>query len=462
MATLPEFLVATLVRWLGLLALATLVGSGTLDAVVFPRERSELAAARRRLRRAEAIAVLVLLVATAGELLLRSRAMSGGDFARTLAAVPLVLERTHFGTIWVVRSAALLLLLALAPVRVWAGRLLALLLAVGVALTTSLTGHAGDWGDLSATVFVDASHVVAAAAWTGGLLVLALGVLGERHAWPPLLLGEITRRFSTLAGWCLLVVVVSGLYNSWVQVPTLSALWTTTYGRTLALKVVLVGVVAWLGAACRYGALPHLVPGRRRPGLAERLFRLVRLALRGAPRAPRPAAAARLVALVGREAVLVTVIFGLTAVLGESTPKRHEGHVARAPDAEDTPHRLTMEELHASGGVPRGWIFTPPAGDAAHGREVFARLECFTCHAVRGAAFPRPRHPGPDLTDVGRHHPAGYLAESIVSPNAVIVEGRGYTGPDGRSSMPDYRDSLSVGDLIDVVAYLRSLGGSER
>jgi mono/diheme cytochrome c family protein len=118
-----------------------------------------------------------------------------------------------------------------------------------------------------------------------------------------------------------------------------------------------------------------------------------------------------------------------------------------------------MEELHASGGVPKAWMFAPPEGDARKGREVFARLECFTCHAVAGEKFPRPSRPGPALTDVGRHHPAGYLLESVVNPNAVVVEAPGYTGPDGRSVMPDYRDSLSARELIDLVAYLKSLGG---
>jgi hypothetical protein len=45
------------------------------------------------------------------------------------------------------------------------------------------------------------------------------------------------------------------------------------------------------------------------------------------------------------------------------------------------------------------------------------------------------------------------------NPNAVIVEAPGYTGRDGRSIMPDYRDSLSTRDLIDLIAYLKSLGG---
>jgi putative copper export protein len=240
---LPAFLAATLIRWLGLLALATLVGSGVLDLVVLPRGRAELAAVRHRLARGDVIAVLVLLVATAGELLMRSRTMSGGGIAPAIGAMPVVLERTHFGTIWIARATALVLLLALLPARLRWARGLALLLDIGVALTTSLTGHAADWGDFSFMVFVDWSHVVAAAAWAGGLVVLALAVLVDRHSWPSALLGEIARRFSTLAGWCLLVVVASGLYNCWVQLPAISALWTTTYGRALALKVVFVGVV---------------------------------------------------------------------------------------------------------------------------------------------------------------------------------------------------------------------------
>src|SRR5262249_33076895 len=107
--------------------------------------------------------------------------------------------------------------------------------------------------------------------------------------------------------------------------------------------------------------------------------------------------------------------------------------------------------------VPKGWMFTPPPGDAKKGRDVFIRLACYACHQVGDEKFPPASAPGPDLTDVGEHHPAGYLLESILNPNAVIVEGPGYTGSDGKSIMPDYRGRLSVTDVIDLVAYLESL-----
>ena len=110
----------------------------------------------------------------------------------------------------------------------------------------------------------------------------------------------------------------------------------------------------------------------------------------------------------------------------------------------------------ANGGVPRGWMFRVPPGDAARGRQVFARLECFRCHQLRGESFPTPSAAGPELTEASAHHPVGYLVESILNPNAVIVEGPGYIGSDGRSTMPDYRDELSARDLIDLVAYLQT------
>lgn len=39
----------------------------------------------------------------------------------------------------------------------------------------------------------------------------------------------------------------------------------------------------------------------------------------------------------------------------------------------------------------------------------------------------------------------------------MIVTGPGHTGPDGLSVMPDYRDTLTVAELIDLVAYIKKL-----
>ena len=127
------------------------------------------------------------------------------------------------------------------------------------------------------------------------------------------------------------------------------------------------------------------------------------------------------------------------------------------------PVRIGMDELHEAGGVPPGWRFAWPAGDARQGREAFVKLECYQCHEVKGESFPSvtpdPARRGPAMTGMGSHHPAEYFAESILNPNAVIVTGPGHTGDDGLSIMPDYRDSLTLAETIDLVAYIRSLTG---
>jgi hypothetical protein len=79
---------------------------------------------------------------------------------------------------------------------------------------------------------------------------------------------------------------------------------------------------------------------------------------------------------------------------------------------------------------------------------------------VQGAKLPTPPpdqvRSGPELTGMGKHHPPPYFLESIVNPNAVVVEGPGYVDADGRSTMPAYPD-LTVAQLQDLVAFLTSL-----
>lgn len=154
--------------------------------------------------------------------------------------------------------------------------------------------------------------------------------------------------------------------------------------------------------------------------------------------------------------------------LGLSAWAQHGGHsttmTPQAQTEKGKPIRIPMEELHKAGGVPPGWKFTPPTGDPAKGRQVFVDLECFSCHQIKGEALPpgKKGDVGPELTGMGDRHPTDYLVESIINPNAVIVEGPGFTGPDGLSKMPDYNDSLTVKQLIDLVAYLKSLTASPK
>ena len=127
----------------------------------------------------------------------------------------------------------------------------------------------------------------------------------------------MARRFSRLAGICLLVVAASGSYNAWIELGAVSALWSTDYGRILALKLVVVLVLVAIGAENRFWIVPALLPGGR-----VRWFNGVRSQIGAASIAPELG----FWQLVTREAALALIVFACTAVLVHVTPPRHRHH----------------------------------------------------------------------------------------------------------------------------------------
>lgn len=116
--------------------------------------------------------------------------------------------------------------------------------ATGIAGTWSLAEHASTGIQPGIAMPVDMAHLLAVAAWLGGLASL----LTALYRAPELPAGAV-RRFSRMAFGSVVVLAGTGLYQSWRQVGSWSALTGTTYGRLLLVKVGLVAVlvgVAWI------------------------------------------------------------------------------------------------------------------------------------------------------------------------------------------------------------------------
>jgi copper transport protein len=108
-------------------------------------------------------------------------------------------------------------------------------------------------------------HMLAVGAWVGGLVWLLLGIrgMGQRER------AEAVARYSGIAGVALGVVVLTGLLRALSEVGSVGNLMTTSYGRTLLVKVSLVVILALLGALNRF----RLVPALTRRDEAVRPFR---------------------------------------------------------------------------------------------------------------------------------------------------------------------------------------------
>jgi hypothetical protein len=103
-----------------------------------------------------------------------------------------------------------------------------------------------------------------------------------------------------------------------------------------------------------------------------------------------------------------------------------------------------------------------PKGDIHEGRKPFLKLACNACHrVVTDPAIPAPTEKsGPDLGIREVSISNGYELTSIISPSHIIPFE--YRTEDRRiSTMPDLTEIMTVKQLVDLLAYLRSLKKKE-
>jgi copper resistance protein D len=264
---------STIIRAVHFAATAVVAGSLIFRAAVAgPVLRSSEAGAALLRRQTLRVAWSGLCISVASGviwLLLQAASMSGLPFgeAMTPAVLSRVLNETQFGLVSEIRLAvAVALAGCLAYDHLALPRGLGLAAAIGLIAAIAWTGHGGSTGGPLGIVHLagDLLHLVATAAWLGGLvsLVLLLGAARGTDDASISLAAEATKRFSTLGIASVGTLSLTGLVNAWFLVGSLEALMLTEYGRLLALKIGLFAVMVAFAAVNRFWLTPRLLTSR--------------------------------------------------------------------------------------------------------------------------------------------------------------------------------------------------------
>jgi copper transport protein len=220
------------------------------------------------------------------------------------------------------------------------------LLAAGTAATWAAAEHASTGPQTALAIPADVLHLLAVAAWLGGLATLLTLLRRE----PTTLPRDAVRRFSSLALASVATLAATGLYQGWRQVRTLDGLLDTDYGRLLILKAGLVSAmlcVAWFSRRFTQRLADGPTPPEPEPESdpepdpepdPERARQLARqrAAVQQARRTKALGAdrtRARLRRTVLAEAAVATAVLAVTTVLTTTTPARTEAEAADAPGA---------------------------------------------------------------------------------------------------------------------------------
>ena len=291
--TSPLSAAAAVLRFLSYAA--TLVTAGGMLFVVVVADRR--VGDRPRLGRGVTLFAAVAVIATLGGLALQAAVLTGrGPATLADADVLAAIVESTFGTSAVVRVVALAVV---AGAVTFAWRSWALALGLGAALAASgsflLTGHTVEAEPLWGAVTSALTHTVAAAAWFGGLVFLAMTLRARAGDGDAAGRAALVARFSAMATIAVIAVSIAGA----VRVPTVmrvdAAAVDTAYGAALALKVVLVTLV-------------FVVAGYNH----RRLVPAIRSAQGGAEQ--------RLRTTIRIEAVVLVVVIVLSALLADLSP----------------------------------------------------------------------------------------------------------------------------------------------
>ncbi|HET9200801.1 MAG TPA: CopD family protein [Dehalococcoidia bacterium] len=249
---------------IGLFAAVMLAGMFIFLALVaMPATRrlgsGDAAEASRLARLALGVTIVLFAMAAISEIYLlieQLNQVNGG-----LGEIDDVLFDSSFGRWLVFRVLMLVVVLgaAIAAYRVTAPRSrlaavgVAALAAVAVLFGTSMVSHGAAaqqgsfWGTAS-----DFLHLVFAAVWLGSLAFLTLTWFSgrsriDKRAWPAYF-GSLLGLFSALAASSVVLVLVSGITNAVIEIPSLSSLTDTDYGIAFIVKMALVAVLFAVGA----------------------------------------------------------------------------------------------------------------------------------------------------------------------------------------------------------------------
>ena len=151
-----------------------------------------------------------------------------------------------------------------------------LVFAAALAGSLALAGHAGAGEDIEGTVHLaaDMLHLVAAAAWVGALVPLALLFHAANNGEAIAVAREATRRFSIMGMASVGTILATGIVNTYVLAGSIPALLGTEYGRLVLVKVSLFFVMVSIAAINRQLLTPRLVQERDAADAALALRRL--------------------------------------------------------------------------------------------------------------------------------------------------------------------------------------------
>lgn len=213
------------------------------------------------------VGALGALFGAGGTLWIEAAVMAEVPLSDAWPAIQTVLTSTHYGVAWGVGAMSLAVVATVWFAALERARVSIALTALAVFwYTRAMMSHAAGAGDFSVPVLFDWIHLGLISTWVGEVLV---GAAVTMSGWSEM--GAADRRaragyvaaLSTTATVALAGIFATGVYAAWKNLGDVAAVASSSYGKILLIKLVLVGLAALLGAFNRFVVMPPWITAER-------------------------------------------------------------------------------------------------------------------------------------------------------------------------------------------------------
>ncbi len=210
------------------------------------------------------ISFSILFISTMISFFFRIQAMSGASFVDVFAYIIPAFQKTHYGSIFILR---LIFLVCLGICLVMHTKhknikidVIMFMLIMGIGYTFSAVSHAADKGSFSIAEAIDWIHVISTAIWGGSILITLLVFyqnIPHELLEKKINIAVYISKLSTVCAYALLFVLITGFYKIQSMPSNGMPLWHTDYGQLLGFKLIFVILLVSFGAMNRYVSLPN-------------------------------------------------------------------------------------------------------------------------------------------------------------------------------------------------------------
>lgn len=263
-----------LFRCLQLVSSMLLIGGCVFLTIAWPPGSTPGPSWQTRLVKLFPWVALTLLVGLFGLLATTTAQATGvSDNAWNLQAWIEFLEKTRVGFIWILRAASALAVLVvvlyirISPPAQWRYIMGAVVTALTLILG-SFASHSAAEEQAALATLIYALHLIVASVWFGGLpgVILVASTTATHPMTERSRAGEVISRFSALALYTMMAIVVSGLVVANLMIDTnYAGLVATTYGWLLITKLTLLAVILSIASRAKSVWVPAL---NQRPDIA--------------------------------------------------------------------------------------------------------------------------------------------------------------------------------------------------